>query len=149
MYRCSLRFTWAGPLDRRPTSCCSGEIQHRESPKSSASRFGGVASDYHALHEWFDQVKAHLPDVRHRAVLHSSFGIYLVQQVFGELIVRKSDGKEILTCILSEQHVLEDLGFIPHGARLDQGSADARVEDQGRECARGRCSLSEARAHAA
>ena len=113
MYRCSLRFTWAGPLDRRPTSCCSGEIRYRESPKSSASRFGGVASDYHALHEWFDQVKAHLPDVRHRAVLQSSFGIYLVQQVFGELIVRKSDGKEILTCILSEQHVLEYLGFIP------------------------------------
>jgi hypothetical protein len=47
--------------------------------KSSARRFGGVASDYHELHEWFDQVKAHLPDVRHRAVLHSSFGIFLAQ----------------------------------------------------------------------
>jgi hypothetical protein len=81
--------------------------------KSSASRFGGVASDYHALHEWFDQVKAHLPDVRHRAVLHSSFGIFLAQQVFGEVIVRKSDGAEVPTRLLGEQHVLEDLGFIP------------------------------------
>jgi hypothetical protein len=82
-------------------------------------------------------------------VLHSSFGIFLGQQVFGEVIVRKSDGAEVPTRLLGEQHVLEYLGFIPHGARLDQGSADARVDDQGRECARVRCSLSEARAHAA
>jgi hypothetical protein len=81
--------------------------------KSSARRFGGVASDYHAPHEWFDQVKAHLPDVRHRAVLHSSFGIFLAQQVFGEVIFRKSDGAEVPTRLLGEQHVLEDLGFIP------------------------------------
>jgi hypothetical protein len=58
-------------------------------------------------------VKAHLPDVRHRAVLHSSFGIFLAQQVFGEVIVRKSDGAEVPTRLLGEQHVLEDLGFIP------------------------------------
>jgi hypothetical protein len=81
--------------------------------KSSARRFGGTPSDYHALHEWFDQVKAHLPDVRHRAVLHSSFGIYLAQQVFGEVLVRKSDGGEVPTRLLGEQHVLEDLGYIP------------------------------------
>lgn len=81
--------------------------------KSSAKRFGGIPSDYHAIHEWFDQVKAHLPDVRHRSILHSSFGVFLAQQVFGEVIVRKSDGKEVPTRLLGEQHVLEDLGFIP------------------------------------
>ena len=81
--------------------------------KSSAKRFGGVAEDYIALHEWFDQTKAHLPDVRHRAVLHSSFGIYLCQQVFGEVLVRKSDGKSIPVRPLGEQHIIEDMGFIP------------------------------------
>jgi len=81
--------------------------------KSSARKFGGQPEDYIALHEWFDQTKAHLPDARHRSVLHSSFGIYLAQQVFGEVILRKSDGKPVPTRMLGEQHVLEDMGMIP------------------------------------
>jgi hypothetical protein len=81
--------------------------------KSSAKKFGGHFEDYIALHEWFDQTKAHLPDARHRAVLHSSFGIYMAQQVFGEVIVRKSDGKPVPTRMLGEQHILEDMGMIP------------------------------------
>ena len=81
--------------------------------KSSAKKFGGHFEDYSALHEWFDQTKAHLPDARHRAVLHSSFGIYMAQQVFGEVIVRKSDGKPVPTRMLGEQHILEDMGMIP------------------------------------
>ena len=81
--------------------------------KSSAKKFGGHFEDYIVLHEWFDQTKAHLPDARHRAVLHSSFGIYMAQQVFGEVIVRKSDGKPVPTRMLGEQHILEDMGMIP------------------------------------
>lgn len=81
--------------------------------KSSAKRFGGVWEDYIGLHEWFDQTKAHVPDARHRAVLHSSFGIFLAQQFFGEVIVRKSDGKPVPTRLLAEQHILEDFGMIP------------------------------------
>jgi len=81
--------------------------------KSSASKFGGVPEDYIEIHEWFDSTKAAWADTRHRAILHSSFGIYLGQQVFGETIIRKSDGKEIPFRPIGEQHVLEDLGFIP------------------------------------
>jgi hypothetical protein len=81
--------------------------------KSSAKKYGGVQEDYIELHEWFDQTKSHLPDARHRAILHSSFGIYLAQQVFGEAIIRKSDGKPVPTRMLGEQHILEDMGFIP------------------------------------
>lgn len=81
--------------------------------KSSAKRFGGQTEDYIEIHEWFDQTKSHLPDARHRAILHSSFGIFLAQQVFGEVIVRKSDGKPVPTRLLGEQHILEDMGFIP------------------------------------
>lgn len=81
--------------------------------KSSAKRFGGIWEDYIELHEWFDQTKAHFADARHRAVLHSSFGIFLAQQFFGEVIVRKSDGQLVPTRLLAEQHILEDFGMIP------------------------------------
>lgn len=81
--------------------------------KSSAKRFGGVAEDYQEIHNWFDQTKAFVPDVRHRAILHSSFGIFLCEQVFGVTITRKSDGKEVPTRTIAEQHIQEDMGFIP------------------------------------
>ena len=81
--------------------------------KSSAKRFGGVPEDYIHIHEWMDSSKAHMPDARHRAILHTSFGIYLAQQVFGETITRASDGKKIPTRLIAELHVLEDTGFIP------------------------------------
>jgi hypothetical protein len=81
--------------------------------KSSARKFGGEAEDYLAIHEWFDQTKAAWADTRHRAILHSSFGIFLCEQQFGVTFTRKSDGKPIPTRLVGEQHVLEDLGRIP------------------------------------
>lgn len=80
---------------------------------SSAKRFGGVPDDYLAVHGWFDQTKGHWADARHRAVLHSSFGIFLCEQFFGPTIKRQSDGKQVPTRLIGEQHVLEDLGRIP------------------------------------
>ena len=80
--------------------------------KSSASKWGGVPNDYQELHDFFDQTKAHLPDMRHRAVLHNSFGIYLLEQVFGTTITN-SAGHQISVRDVGEQHVLEDLGTIP------------------------------------
>jgi hypothetical protein len=50
---------------------------------SSVEKFGGQVEDYLAIHQWFDQTKAHIADARHRAILHSSFGIFLCEQVFG------------------------------------------------------------------
>ena len=80
---------------------------------SSAKRFGGLAEDYQHLHDWFDQTKAHLPDVRHRSILHSSFGIFLLEQVFGTTLTRASDGKKVPIRAIGEYHVLEDMGFVP------------------------------------
>lgn len=82
--------------------------------QSSARKFGGKPEDYEAIHEWFDQTKAFLPDQRHRALLHSSFGIFLCAQVFGSSITN-STGKTISVRDIGEQHVLEDFGgrFIP------------------------------------
>lgn len=80
---------------------------------SSARKFGGVASDYHEIHSWFDQTKGHLADARHRAILHSSFGIFLCEQMFGVTFRRASDGVEVPTRTIGEQHVREDMGRIP------------------------------------
>lgn len=80
--------------------------------KSSAKKFGGIPEDYQDIHDWFDQTKAHHADVRHRAILHSTLGIFICEQVYGSYILN-SDGKEVSVRDLGEQHVLEDLGRIP------------------------------------
>ena len=78
--------------------------------KSSARRFGGAPEDYLDIHVWMDQTKAHVADCRHRLILHNSFGIFLCEQLFGITIARASDGKEVPTRLIAEQHVLEDFG---------------------------------------
>jgi hypothetical protein len=45
-------------------------------------------------------------------MLHSSWGIYLVAQVFGDLIVN-SEGKQVSTRDIAEEHIIQDLGYIP------------------------------------
>src|SRR5437016_1525416 len=83
--------------------------------ESSARRFGGRAADYLEIHRWFDDSKAHLSDLRHRALRHHSEGIFLCEQVFG-VTLTNSSGREVPVRQLGEQHVLEDLGRIPTAA---------------------------------
>ncbi len=78
----------------------------------SVKKHGGCLEDYLAIHEFFDSSKIAMPDVRHRAMLHSAWGIYLLEKVFGSLLVN-SDGKQVSVRDLGEEHVLQDLGFIP------------------------------------
>ncbi len=80
--------------------------------KSSAKTYGGKWEDYMPLHSWFDETKSHFPDARHRAMRHHSEGIFLAEKVFGP-VIRNSDGREVPTRILGEQHCIEDLGWIP------------------------------------
>lgn len=80
--------------------------------KNSAKKYGGKPEDYQAIHDFFDHTKAHLADVRHRALLHSSFGIFMVEKVFG-ITITNSDGKKVSVRDIGEDHVLEDLGTIP------------------------------------
>ncbi len=89
-------------------------LQHA---KISAHKHGGVYSDYIDIHEFLDQTKAHVADMRHRAILHNSFGIYVAQQVFGMVRVN-SDGREYSVRDIAEDHVLEDLGRIPDLAQV-------------------------------
>jgi len=80
--------------------------------KISAKKFGGVPKDYQAIHDFMDSSKAHLADVRHRAILHSTFGIYICELVFGTNI-QNSDGDLVSVRDIAEQHCLDDLGRIP------------------------------------
>ncbi len=78
----------------------------------SAKMFGGLPEDYHAIHDFIDSTKAHHADLRHRALLHSSFGIYIVEKVFGREM-RNSDGLMVQVRDVAERHVLDDMGRIP------------------------------------
>ena len=80
--------------------------------QSSAKRFGGIPSDYEPLHSFIDSSKSAYADFRHRAVLHSTFGIFICEKVFG-VTIKNSDGKDVPTRLIAEQHVLEDHGKIP------------------------------------
>lgn len=80
--------------------------------QSSAGRFGGTPEDYLALHQWFDESKAFIPDIRHRALRHHAEGIFLAERIFGAAL-RNVRGRDIPTRVLGEQHVTEDLGWIP------------------------------------
>ncbi len=80
--------------------------------KTSIKKHGGVLEDYLDIHEFIDSSKAHVADMRHRLLLHSSFGIYIVQQVFGH-VRTNSAGRTYAVRDIAEDHVLEDLGCIP------------------------------------
>ena len=79
---------------------------------SSARKHGGVWTDYIDIHNWFDETKAHFPDMRHRTLRHHAEGIFWAEQKFGT-VVTNSDGKEVPVRFIGEQHVMEDLGWIP------------------------------------
>lgn len=80
--------------------------------KSSAKKYGGHPEDYLDIHDFMDSSKAALADVRHRAILHSAFGCFVVEKVFGTTRVN-SAGKTYSTRDIAEDHCIEDLGFIP------------------------------------
>lgn len=80
--------------------------------KSCARKWGGVPEDYLDIHDFLDQTKMCLADVRHRAILHNTFGCFLVEQFFGTTRVN-SDGREYSPRDVAERHIIEDLGSIP------------------------------------
>lgn len=79
---------------------------------SSARKWGGVAEDYQAVHDFLDESKMILGDLRHRALRHHAEGIWLAQRVFGVTITNTA-GRVVPVRLIGEQHMLEDFGFIP------------------------------------
>lgn len=79
---------------------------------SSARKWGGDPEEYVEIHEWFDHSKELWADPRHRALRHHSEGIFMAETVFGRTLTL-STGRVIPVRWVGEQHVEEDLGFIP------------------------------------
>ncbi len=79
---------------------------------SSVRKWGGVADDYIALHSWFDESKSITADFRHRALRHHAEGIFMLERLFG-VTVTISTGRVVPVRLIGEQHVIEDLGFVP------------------------------------
>jgi hypothetical protein len=79
---------------------------------SSMKNWGGTVEDYLTIHNWFDESKKIAGDFRHRALRHHAEGIFMSETFFGCTILL-STGRIIPTRWVGEQHVREDLGFIP------------------------------------
>ena len=79
---------------------------------SSVKKWGGTVDDFMAVHAWFDQSKEITADFRHRALRHHAEGIFMAETIFGPTLTL-STGRIIPTRWVGEQHVKEDLGFIP------------------------------------
>jgi hypothetical protein len=83
---------------------------------SSVKKWGGVEDDYLPIHNWFDESKAFQGDFRHRALRHHAEGIFLCERIFG-ISIKNSHGKVVPVRFIGEQHVNEDLGFIPSASK--------------------------------
>ena len=80
--------------------------------KVSVKTWGGAVDDYMPIHEFIDSSKIAVADIRHRAMLHSAWVIFLVEKMFGSHF-KNSAGKDISTRDIAEEHIMQDLGFIP------------------------------------
>jgi hypothetical protein len=84
--------------------------------RSAAKKWGGDPSDYIAIEELIDSSKQFVGDVRHRALFHNTYGVWLCQRVFGRVVdLEKTSGGliEVPVRLIAEQHILEDLGWLP------------------------------------
>jgi hypothetical protein len=79
---------------------------------SSQKNWGGDVDDYLKIHDWFDESKRLMGDFRHRALRHHAEGIFMAERIFGHTITNAA-GRVVPVRLIGEQHVKEDLGFIP------------------------------------
>jgi hypothetical protein len=79
---------------------------------SSVKKWGGTPEDFLPLHQWFDESKSITADFRHRALRHHAEGIFMLERFFGPTLTL-STGRVVPVRLIGEQHVREDLGFIP------------------------------------
>lgn len=80
--------------------------------RSSARRWGGEPEEYQKFHDWFDVSKTHIGDHRHRMLRHHSLGIQQLVETFGQFF-DNSIGKRVPVQYIGEQHLIEDMGYIP------------------------------------
>ena len=88
---------------------------------SSAKKHGGTWDQYIDIHNWFDETKAWVADIRHRTFRHHSEGIFECENKFGtviEIILADGTIKNVPTRVIGEQHVQELDGKAP-GVRVE------------------------------
>jgi hypothetical protein len=85
---------------------CYAQCRH------SASVFGGDWADYLPVHRFLDWPREHVPDGRHRRVLHNGWGIALAGDILGETLTR-ADGAIASVRQVAEEHIRHELGHIP------------------------------------
>lgn len=90
-----------------------------------AKKYGGMPDDYVDIDDFIDSSKQAMADVRHRAILHSAFGCFIVERVFGRTRVN-SAGKTYSPRDVAEDHIQQDLGFIP---TMEQYLGNMKVQD--------------------
>lgn len=79
----------------------------------SRKKFGGKTDDYLQIHKFIDSSKLFYFDIKHRILLHHTYGIDLSIQKFGEYIVNE-DNRTILVRDIVAEHCKEDLsGVVP------------------------------------
>ena len=83
--------------------------------KAAAKRWGGTPENYLEIETFIDSSKAHIADARHRAMYHHSAGVFLCARIFGDTITvqRENGGVQVPVRLIAEQHIIEDLGWIP------------------------------------
>jgi hypothetical protein len=96
----------------------------------SARLFGGKPEDYLAIHNWFDESKAHLADFRHRALRHHSEGIFRRHSLDRRIPARREFCRDLFADRPSSGAVSERI--VPLLQTLDNGPGSAR-STQGRE----------------
>jgi hypothetical protein len=79
--------------------------------KSAAHKWGGTYLDYIDIEEFIDSSKKIIGDHRHRALYHHTEGVWLCQRIFGRVI--HIGQKEVPVRLIAEQHIIEDLGWLP------------------------------------
>ncbi|MGH7117737.1 MAG: DUF6915 family protein [Acetobacteraceae bacterium] len=79
---------------------------------SSVRKFGGVPANYQPIHDWLVSSKRIIADFRHRALHHHAEGCFAAERLFG-LTITNSDGRQVPVRLIAEQHIQEDLGWIP------------------------------------
>ena len=80
--------------------------------RASARKYGGKPEDYIKIHEEFDSSKIAHASMKNRCIFHSAFGCYLIARIYGDFIIN-SDGHQVSVRDIAEDHIIQDLGFIP------------------------------------
>lgn len=79
----------------------------------SKKKFNGTADDYLHIHKFIDISKLFYFDVKHRVLLHNTYGIDICTQKFGETLVN-SEGQTVVIRDIAAEHCKEDLmGIVP------------------------------------